>query len=91
MKFKLDGKEVLSMRSATVLPVPVRIVRWLESRPDGDMYTTKDLCMHAAVSVDRLNHLSSDPRLIPVCLRIPGKPLWWGSSKTITEARKELT
>jgi len=90
MKFKLDGNEIISMRTASILPLAAKVVRWLNSRPDGDLYTTKDVCMHAGVSADRLNHVSNDPRLKDVCVRIPGRPLWWGSAKTIIEARKEL-
>jgi hypothetical protein len=87
MKFSHNGAEV---KVNPLLSLPDRVHRLLEMSADGELFTSREICVKVPVSLDRLSHTSCNPKLIPHTLRHPGRPLWWGSEKTIAAAKKEL-
>lgn len=87
MRFKNNGVEVSINPSLSTVD---RVHRWLESTADGELFRSRELCVKLSVGLDRLNHISCNPKVASNALRAPGKPLWWGSEKTIAAAKKEL-
>ena len=87
MKFNHSGSEV---SINPLLSAADRMHRLLEKSADGELFTSREICVKLSLSYDRVTHVVYDPILLPNALRSPGKPTWWGSEKTIAAAKKEL-